>query len=108
MWVLLLLWPLVLGLSLESDIQNPISYDESGSAGGGDGERSEALPQDWGEPRAGGVEGEMRPGEFVHPSPKPMRLGVFRVQLGPISPRVWRCPVGRGQCAGSQHVYPSP
>ncbi|KAI5929431.1 Proteinase-activated receptor 4 [Manis javanica] len=37
MWVLLLLWPLVLGLSLESDIQNPISYDESGSAGGGDG-----------------------------------------------------------------------
>lgn len=76
MWVLLLLWPLVLGLSLESDIQNPISYDESGSAGGGDGERSEALPQDWGEPRAGGVEGEMRPGEFVHPSPKPMRLGV--------------------------------
>lgn len=38
MWVLLLLWPLALGLSLEDGSQTSSVYDEDGSTGGGDGE----------------------------------------------------------------------
>ncbi|KAM5307236.1 proteinase-activated receptor 4 [Glossophaga mutica] len=36
MWVLLLLWPLALGFSLESDTQTPSVYDEDESTEGGD------------------------------------------------------------------------
>ncbi|XP_064454299.1 proteinase-activated receptor 4 isoform X1 [Mirounga angustirostris] len=35
MWVLVLLWPVVLGFSLEDDSQNTLTYDEMGSAGAG-------------------------------------------------------------------------
>lgn len=38
MWMLLLLWPLALGFSLEDGTQTPSVYDEGWSAGGGDGE----------------------------------------------------------------------
>lgn len=38
MWVLVLLWPVVLGFGLEDDSQNTLTYDEMGSAGGGNGE----------------------------------------------------------------------
>lgn len=38
MWALALLWPVVLGFSLEDDSQNTLTYDEMGSAGGDNGE----------------------------------------------------------------------
>uniref|UniRef100_A0A8C8WFL4 Uncharacterized protein n=1 Tax=Panthera leo TaxID=9689 RepID=A0A8C8WFL4_PANLE len=37
MCLLLLLWPLVLGFSLEDGTQTHLTYDELGSTGGGDG-----------------------------------------------------------------------
>lgn len=37
MWVLLLLWPLALGVSQESGTQGPSIYDEDGSTERGDG-----------------------------------------------------------------------
>ena len=47
MWALVLLWPLVMGFNLEDDSQSPLTYDEMGSTGGGNGACPWALSGGW-------------------------------------------------------------